>query len=101
MGNPKTRRNKNSLSNTQNSAYDRSMVQALKETVRIQPGGRIELISSELPEGAEAEVIVLVEKPSVDPRASFGLFSDDPALMDQVVADAMASRAHPLRLERG
>jgi hypothetical protein len=37
------------------------MVTALKQTVKIQQGGRIEIRSSELPEGSSAEVIVLVE----------------------------------------
>lgn len=36
------------------------MVQAIKQTVTIQPGGRIEVASSEFPVGAQAEVIVLV-----------------------------------------
>ena len=37
------------------------MVTAIKQTVKIQQGGRIEIQSSELPEGSSAEVIVLVE----------------------------------------
>jgi hypothetical protein len=37
------------------------MVTALKQTVKIQQGGRIEIRSSELPEGFNAEVIVLLE----------------------------------------
>jgi hypothetical protein len=37
------------------------MVTALKQTVKIQQGGRIEIHSPELPEGSNAEVIVLVE----------------------------------------
>ena len=36
------------------------MVRAIKQTVTIQSGGRIELTSAELPEGRQAEVIVLV-----------------------------------------
>jgi hypothetical protein len=34
----------------------------IKETVRVQPGGRVELVSSALPEGAEAEVTVVVRQ---------------------------------------
>ncbi len=45
------------------------MIQALKEKVRIQPDGTLRLESSGLPAGAEAEVIVLVEAPSVNPPA--------------------------------
>jgi hypothetical protein len=37
------------------------MITALKQTVKIQQGGRIEIRSSELPEGSNAEVIVLLE----------------------------------------
>jgi hypothetical protein len=39
------------------------MVTALKQIVTIQRGGRIEIHSSELPEGASVEVIVLVDQP--------------------------------------
>lgn len=37
------------------------MVSAIRERVTIQPGGRIEIPSSELPAGAQAEVIVVLE----------------------------------------
>ena len=36
------------------------MVRAIKQTVTIQPGGRVEITSDELPEGRQAEVIILV-----------------------------------------
>jgi hypothetical protein len=35
-------------------------VTAIKQTVTIQPGGRIEVVSGELPAGRQAEVIILV-----------------------------------------
>jgi len=35
---------------------------AIKQTVTIQPGGRVEVISDELPEGRQAEVIILVDQ---------------------------------------
>ena len=35
---------------------------AIKQTVTIQPGGRVEVISDELPEGRQAEVIILVNQ---------------------------------------
>ena len=38
------------------------MVNALTRRVTIQPGGRIEITSPELPAGSEAEVIVLLLK---------------------------------------
>jgi len=38
------------------------MVRAVKRTVTIQAGGRIEVTSTELPEGQQAEVIVLVSE---------------------------------------
>jgi hypothetical protein len=77
------------------------MVQALKQTVRILPGGRIEVVSADLPEGREAEVIVLVladASPNGDP---WGLFADEPELLDRVVEDAMQSREDQLRRGRG
>lgn len=36
------------------------MEQALRKTVTIQPGGRIEITSNDLPSGMKAEVIVFV-----------------------------------------
>jgi len=51
------------------------MATAIRKTVTVQPGGRIELSSPELTPGARAEVIVLVEdgKPEAPgrPLASF------------------------------
>ncbi len=37
------------------------MVRAVKQIVTIQPGGRVEVRSDQLPEGKQAEVIVLVD----------------------------------------
>jgi hypothetical protein len=37
-------------------------VTAIKQTVTIQPGGRVEVVSGELPEGQQAEVIILVDQ---------------------------------------
>ena len=45
------------------------MVPALRQKVVVQPGGVIEVRSSELPPGATAEVIVLIESSS-DPARS-------------------------------
>jgi len=44
------------------------MENALRRTVTIQPGGRIEITSSDLPSGREAEVIVLVREGPGKPR---------------------------------
>lgn len=43
------------------SAEDRVMPKAIKRTVRVKPGGVVEIRAPELPEGARAEVIVLIE----------------------------------------
>lgn len=51
------------------------MIQAVKERVTIQPGGRIELERPDLPTGAEAEVIVMVEVPEGDESVSPGVAS--------------------------
>ncbi len=37
------------------------MVRAVKQTVVVQPGGRVELASDELPAGRQVEVIVLLQ----------------------------------------
>ncbi len=77
------------------------MVRAVKQTVRILPGGRVEVISADLPEGHEAEVIVLVTATPAPNHNAWGLFADEPELVDQVVEDAMQSRQDPLRRGRG
>jgi len=41
------------------------MTTAIRQRVTIQPGGKVELQSNDLPPGSEAEVIVLVEAPPV------------------------------------
>lgn len=42
------------------------MTQALRKHVRVLPGGRIEVQDPALPEGADAEVIVLISEPAGD-----------------------------------
>jgi len=49
------------------------MVRAIKQTVTIQPGGRVVVTSDELPEGHRAEVIVLVDQES-PPESYLALF---------------------------
>jgi hypothetical protein len=43
-------------------AHQEATMTAIKKTVTIQPGGRIEVVSGELPEGRQAEVIILVDE---------------------------------------
>ncbi len=40
------------------------MIRAIKENVIIRPGGVIEIRRPDLPEGAAAEVIVMIEEPA-------------------------------------
>ena len=42
------------------------MVRAIRQFVTVQPGGRIEIRSSDLPAGAQAEVVITV-KPEAEP----------------------------------
>jgi hypothetical protein len=41
------------------------MIQAIRRMVKIKSGGRIEIPASELNEGMDAEVIVLVQEPAL------------------------------------
>lgn len=45
------------------------MVRALKDRVIVGAGGRIEIAQSDLAQGTEAEVIVLVEEPARSPAS--------------------------------
>jgi len=45
-----------------------AMVRAIKEQVTIQPGGLIEIRRPELPSGAVAEVIVMVDEQEISGR---------------------------------
>ncbi|MFN0135583.1 MAG: hypothetical protein ACKVS9_05625 [Phycisphaerae bacterium] len=74
------------------------MTKALRQYVKILPGGRIELASPDLPSGADAEVIVLYTPGEIGPPSLFGAFEDDGELLDEIVADAMKFREMPLRM---
>lgn len=74
------------------------MVQAIKKRVRVQAGGVVSVQDASLPEGAEAEVIVLLSEaveaerledlPSLESMvgAAKGLFSS-PEEIDQYIRD--------------
>ncbi len=40
------------------------MVQALRKRARVQPGGRVEIQDDALPEGADADIILLLPEPA-------------------------------------
>ncbi len=46
------------------------MQRALRMTALVQPGGKIEVTDTDLPEGQSVEVIVLLPSPSAVPRRS-------------------------------
>lgn len=46
------------------------MQRALRMTALVQPGGKIEVMDTDLPEGQSVEVIVLLPSPSAVPRRS-------------------------------
>jgi hypothetical protein len=50
--------------------YNRDMVKAVRQHVTVGPGGIVEVQSPDLPVGAEAEVIVLVDQPGSTPNAT-------------------------------
>lgn len=81
-------------------AYNARMVRALRKQFRIQPGGRIEVVSPDLPDGAEVEVIVLVHETAAQGDC-IGSFRDDAELLDRIIEEAMADRERPLRQARG
>ncbi|MBE9166421.1 AbrB/MazE/SpoVT family DNA-binding domain-containing protein [Pleurocapsales cyanobacterium LEGE 06147] len=62
------------------------MIQAIRQRVRIQAGGRIEVVAPELHEGMEAEVIVLLpETPHQDTQSSQAAIAQAQALIRQHV----------------
>lgn len=76
------------------------MTHAFRQHVTIQPGGRIELSSPNLPTGGEAEVIVLYNQQSKNDAALFGALSEDGELLEEIVREAYELRNEPLRHER-
>ena len=78
---------------------------AIKQTVTIQPGGRIEVVSGELPEGRQAEVIILVEQArtryrlSDDIGAAQGPHPDfqaaDPSIREEREAEGLRPEEQP------
>jgi len=64
------------------------MVRAVKQTVTIKKGGRIEITSDELPVGRQAEVIILVQPDRPSKRYSdlFGSGKGAFATPEEVIA---------------
>jgi hypothetical protein len=62
------------------------MIQAIRRMVKIQSGGRIEIPASELNEGMDAEVIVLVQEPALTET------QDLP--MEEAIAKVQTMRRH-------
>lgn len=46
------------------------MLNGLRKKVTVKPGGLIEIRSPDLPDGAVADVIVILESPAEQPRSS-------------------------------
>jgi hypothetical protein len=63
------------------------MTAAIRQTVTVQPGGVVHFVSSELREGTEAEVIVLVST-TADPERQLATFR---ALQESLALTAAAS----------
>jgi len=70
------------------------MVNALKQKVIVQSGGRIEIVAPELVEGSEAEVIVLIEDD--DDGEMEGLVR----IYDEAKAEIAASGEKPIPWEQ-
>ena len=74
------------------------MVAAIRQMVKVQPGGVVHFASPELREGAEAEVIVLVSEAAVPAQrlAAFQALQRSlaltPAAAEQWIRDASAER---------
>ena len=60
---------------------------AIKQTVTIKPGGRIEVVSVELPEGQRAEVIILVDEARAPRRSDDGSGAGQGLFLDLQAAD--------------
>jgi hypothetical protein len=87
------------------SAQEVSMTIAVKQMVRVQPGGLVQVRAPELQPGDMAEVIVLVEKVSAESRAELArrweaLFKEIQALPqaqaiteEEIAAEIAAYRA--------
>jgi hypothetical protein len=71
------------------------MVAAIKRIVKVQPGGIVHFSARELPEGSEAEVIVLLNtRPTSDERLkAFNALADSVALDEDTATKWMAEAA--------
>lgn len=76
------------------------MVAAIRQTVTIQSGGTVEVRFAELPAGARAEVIVLIEGAECRPAGSPLEALDALQASLQLTAPAAAEWAQRARVER-
>ncbi len=68
------------------------MQRALRMTALVQPGGKIEVMDTDLPEGQSVEVIVLLPSPSIVPRRSIlDVLADAPGHLAFQTADEVDS----------
>jgi hypothetical protein len=74
-------------------------VTAIKQTVTIQPGGRIEVVSGELPEGRQAEVIILVAEARTRRRLNDDIGTGQGLLPDTRAANQSSHEAAGLQPE--
>lgn len=74
------------------------MVSAIKQTVTVQAGGRVEVRDPRLTEGTRAEVIVLLETAD-DPRAKLALLDalQQSMRLDRAAAEAWARQVQAER----
>ncbi|HWL95620.1 MAG TPA: hypothetical protein VNT79_19025 [Phycisphaerae bacterium] len=75
------------------------MSRTIRQTVRIQEGGRVEYTSRDLPAGAEADLIIVLHGENGEPVNPVGIFFDEAELLDEVVTEAMDKRSRPMRAQ--
>jgi len=75
------------------------MVRAVRKRVRVGKGGTIEVRDADLPEGADAEVIVLVSDLSADEALSH-LTEPSPFPLTEIVGSGTGLFAHPDEVDR-
>lgn len=69
------------------------MAHTLRKTVRGQRSGRVEIVSPELREGMEAEVILILPEPNATADSIVGSLADQADLLDEIVEEAMRANS--------